>query len=137
MRGLIEIAFAVARIILGIAILVEGFIVVAFIHYTSSVGGTYSDKVVAAYEDSYRDGYAQTYDAGYRDASREVYDKGYNKGYQTQQLDVVNKNWINNTGANSQKDYIPLKIRKCVKVPAKEVNGIVYEEHEECFDVYK
>ena len=63
--------------------------------------------------------------------------KGYNKGYQTQQLDVVNKNWINNTGANSQKDYIPLKIRKCVKVPAKEVNGIVYEEHEECFDVYK
>lgn len=82
MRELKEMAIAIARIVLGIVVLIEGLTVLVFIDYTSSMGGIYSDKIAAAYEDSYDNGYAQTYDVGYQEASDEAYDKGYDKGYE-------------------------------------------------------
>jgi len=82
MRELKEMAIAIARVVLGIVVLIEGLIVLVFIVYTSSLGGIYSDKITAAYEDSYDNSYAQTYDVGYQAASDEAYDKGYDKGYE-------------------------------------------------------
>lgn len=82
MSGLKEIAIAIARVVLGMVVLIEGLTVVIFISYTSTIGSTYSDKIVAAYEDSYDNGYAQTYDVGYQEAYGEAYDKGYDKGYE-------------------------------------------------------
>jgi len=82
MSALKEIAIAIARIVLGMVVLIEGLTVLIFMSYTSTVGGIYSDKVVAAYEDSYDNGHAQTYDVGYQEAYGEAYDKGYDKGYE-------------------------------------------------------
>jgi len=82
MSALKEIAIALARIVLGMVVLIEGLIALVFIDYTSSIGGIYSDKVAAAYEHSYDDGYAQTYDVGYQEGHSEAYDKGYDKGYE-------------------------------------------------------
>ncbi len=82
MSGLKEIAIALARIVLGMVILIEGLTVVIFMQNISGIGGIYSDKVAAAYEESYDNGYAQTYDAGYQEAYGEAYDKGYSKGYE-------------------------------------------------------
>ncbi len=82
MRGLKEIAIAIARIVLGMVVLIEGLIALVLIDYTSTTGSTSSDKVAAAYEDSYDNGYAQIYDVGYQEAYYgEAYDKGYDKGY--------------------------------------------------------
>jgi len=82
MSGLKEIAIAIARIVLGMVVLIEGLIALAFIDYAGTIGSTYSDKIAAAYEDSYDNGYAQTYDVGYQEAYGEAYDKGYDKGYE-------------------------------------------------------
>jgi hypothetical protein len=82
MSGLKEIAIAIARIVLGMVVLIEGLTVLIFMSYTSTIGGIYSDKVVAAYEDSYDNGHAQTYDVGYQEAYGEAYDRGYDKGYE-------------------------------------------------------
>ena len=82
MSELKEMAIAIARIVLGVVVLIEGLIALVFIAYTSTIGGTYSDKITAAYEDSYDNGYAQTYDVGYQEAYGEAYDKGYDKGYE-------------------------------------------------------
>ncbi|MBA7542467.1 hypothetical protein ES705_34788 [subsurface metagenome] len=75
-------AIAIARIVLGVVVLIEGLIALVFIAHTSTIGGIYSDKITAAYEDSYDNGYAQTYDVGYQEAYGEAYDKGYDKGYE-------------------------------------------------------
>ncbi|MBA7465606.1 hypothetical protein ES707_00776 [subsurface metagenome] len=75
-------AIAIARIVLGVVVLIEGLIALVFIAYTSTIGDTYSDKITAAYEDSYDNGYAQTYDVGYQEAYGEAYNKGYDKGYE-------------------------------------------------------
>ena len=83
MSGLKEISIALARIVLGMVVLIEGLTVVIFIQNISGTGGIYSDKVAATYEDSYDNGYAQTYDVGYHEAYYgEAYDKGYGKGYE-------------------------------------------------------
>ncbi len=82
MSGLKEISIAIARIVLGMVVLIEGLTVVIFINYTSTIGGIYDKKVAAAYEDSYDNGYAQTYDIGYQEAYGEAHDKGYDKGYE-------------------------------------------------------
>ena len=75
-------AIAIARIVLGIVVLIEGLTVSVFIVYTSTIGGTYDKTVSAAYEYSYDEGHAQTYDVGYQEAYGEAYDKGYDKGYE-------------------------------------------------------
>ena len=75
-------AIAIARIVLGIVVLIEGLTVSVFIVYTSTIGDTYDETVSAAYEYSYDEGYAQTYDVGYQEAYGEAYDKGYSKGYE-------------------------------------------------------
>ena len=80
MSELKEIAIAIARIVLGMVVLIEGLTVVIFIQNISGTGGIYSDKIAAAYEDSYDNGYAQTYDVGYQEAYGEAYDTGYDKG---------------------------------------------------------
>ena len=82
MSELKEIAIAIARIVLGMVVLIEGLTVVIFIQNISGTGGIYSDKVAVAYEDSYDNGYAQTYDVGYQEAYGKAYDKGYDKGYE-------------------------------------------------------
>ena len=82
MSGLKEIAIALARIVLGMVVLIEGLTASVFILYTSTIGGVYDKTVAAAYEDSYDNGYAQTYDVGYQEAYGEAYDKGYDKGYE-------------------------------------------------------
>ena len=82
MRNLKEIAIALARIVLGMVVLIEGLTASVFILYTSTIGGVYDKTVAAAYEDSYDNGYAQTYDVGYQEAYGEAYDKGYDKGYE-------------------------------------------------------
>ena len=82
MSGLKEFSIAMARIILGMIVLIEGLTALVFIIYTSTIGGSYSDRVEAAYEDSYDKGYAQTYEVGYQEAYGEAYDKGYDKGYE-------------------------------------------------------
>lgn len=82
MSRLKETAIAIARIILGMFVLIEGLTVLVFINYTSAIGGFYDDKATATYEDSYENGYAQTYDASYQEAYSEAYDKGYDKGYE-------------------------------------------------------
>lgn len=82
MRELKEIAIAIARIVLGMVVLIEGLTALAFIQHTSSIGGIYSDKITAAYEDRYDNGYTQTYDVGYQEAYSEAHDKGYDKGYE-------------------------------------------------------
>ena len=82
MSELKETAIAIARIVLGVVVLIEGLIALFFIAYTSTIGGTYSDKITAAYEDSYDNGYAQTYDVSYQEAYGEAYNKGYDKGYE-------------------------------------------------------
>ena len=82
MSELKEIAIAIARIVLGMVVLIEGLTVVIFIQNISGTGGIYNDKAEAAYEDSYDNGYAQTYDVGYQEAYGEAYDKGYDKGYE-------------------------------------------------------
>ncbi len=82
MSSLKEIAIAIARIILGMVVLIEGLTVVVFVSYTTTIGDVYDKTVAAAYEDSYDKGYAQTYDVGYQEAYGEAYDKGYDKGYE-------------------------------------------------------
>ena len=82
MSGLKEITIAIARIALGIVVLIEGLTALVFINYTSNIGSIYSDKIEAAYEDNYNKGYAQTYGVGYQEAHSEAYDKGYNKGHE-------------------------------------------------------
>ena len=82
MSDLKEIGIAIARIVLGMVVLIEGLTVVIFIQNISGTGGIYSDKIAVAYEDSYDNGYAQTYDVGYQEAYGEAYDKGYGKGYE-------------------------------------------------------
>ena len=80
MSALKEISIAIARIALGMVVLIEGLTVLVLINYTGTIGSTYGDKVAAAYEDSYDNGYAQTYDVGYQEAYGEAYDKGYEIG---------------------------------------------------------
>ncbi len=82
MSELKEIAIALARIILGMVVLIEGLIALVFVGYTTTIGDLYDKTVAAAYEDSYGNGYAQTYDVGYQEAYTEAYDKGYDKGYE-------------------------------------------------------
>ncbi len=68
MSELKEIAIALARIVLGMIVLIQCLIALVFIQYISVTGGIYSDKITAAYAGSYDDGYAQTYEVGYQKA---------------------------------------------------------------------
>ena len=82
MSELKEIAIAIARIILGMIVLIQCLVALVFIQYISAIGGIYSDEIAAAYADSYGSGYAQTYDVAYQEAYSEAYGRGYNKGYE-------------------------------------------------------
>ncbi len=82
MSNLKEIAIALARIVLGMVVLIEGLIALVFVGYTSTIGGVYDKTVASAYEDSYDKGYTQTYDVSYQEAYSEAYDKGYDKSYE-------------------------------------------------------
>ena len=56
-----ELSFAVARIILGIVVLIEGLIVLDIVVHITSIGSIFGDTVMAAYEDGYND---VSYEAG-------------------------------------------------------------------------
>ena len=81
MGGLREFSIAIARIVLGEVILIGGFIALDLVVYISATGSTFSEQIVAAYDDGYDQGNAQTYDVAYQEAYSEAYNKGYNKGY--------------------------------------------------------
>lgn len=82
MRELKELTLALARIVLGMIILIEGFTGLVFVSYISAIDDVYDTTIVAAYDDSYDNSYAQTYDIGYREAYGPAYGKGYDKGYE-------------------------------------------------------
>lgn len=80
--NLIETSLAIARIVLGMLVLIGGLIILDLIVYISATGSTASDKVQAAYEKSHNQGYDQTYRVGYQEAYAKAYEKGYDKGYE-------------------------------------------------------
>ena len=82
MAGLIEFGIAIARVVLGIIVLIGSIIILDLIIYLHFTGSTFSEKVTAAYEYDYDKGYAQTYEVGYQEAYGGAYDKGYDKGYE-------------------------------------------------------
>jgi len=82
MSDLKEIAIAIARIVLGMIVLIQCLIALVFIDYISTIGGIYSDTIAAAYVDSFDDGFAQTYAIGYQEAYGEAFVRGYDKRYE-------------------------------------------------------
>ncbi len=82
MRSLIETGIALAKIVLGLVILIEVIAAIIFLDYTIAISRGYSDEVAVAYESSYDKSYAQTYDVGYQEAYGELYDRGRDKGYE-------------------------------------------------------
>lgn len=78
----ISLIVAIGRIVLGMIVLIGGLIILDIFVYLSALGGTYDNKVTAAFDDGYEQGYAQTYELGYQEAHGEAYDKGYSKGYE-------------------------------------------------------
>ena len=82
MSGLREFSIAIARIALGMVVLIGCLIFLDIFVYISATGSTFSEKVVAAYQGGYEKAYAQTYELGYQEAYAEAYEKGYSKGYE-------------------------------------------------------
>lgn len=77
-----DLGWAVVRIFLGVAVLIAAFFALDLIVYISSVGSTFSDKVIAAGERGYEEGHTQAYRVAYRKAHAAAYDEGYDKGYE-------------------------------------------------------
>ena len=82
MNELKEMSIAIARITLGMLLLIGGLIALDLIVYISVTGSTFNEKVAAAYSDGYSKGYDQTYEVGYQKAYTGAYGKGYDKGYE-------------------------------------------------------
>lgn len=82
MKNLKEFSLAIARILLGVIVLLEGLIVVALIIHIGVNGSTVTEKVAAAYDTDYDQGFAQTYDIAYQGAYERAFDIGYDKGYE-------------------------------------------------------
>ena len=82
MSGFIEFAIALARIILGLFVLLEGLVLLIFIEHISATSGIYRDKIEESYEEGYEEGYLQAYDDGYSEAYEAVYDKGFAWAYE-------------------------------------------------------
>lgn len=82
MSGLREFSIAIARIVLGMAVLIGGLVTLDLIVYISATGSTFGERIAAAYDDGYSQGYAQTYDVTYQEAYGEAHDKGFDKGYE-------------------------------------------------------
>ena len=82
MGGLREFSIAIARIVLGIVVVIEGLILLDIIVYISATGSILGEEIAAAYDDSYDKGYAQTYDSTYQEAYGEAYNQGYGKGFE-------------------------------------------------------
>lgn len=82
MNELKEFSIAIARVVLGMVILLGGLIAVDLVIYLSVFGGTTGEKIAAAYDSGYNNGYAQIYEVTYQQARDQTYDKGYAKGYQ-------------------------------------------------------
>jgi hypothetical protein len=81
-RGLKEFAIAIARIILGIAILIGGMAVLDFIVYLAVNSSTFGEQIAAEYNSGYKKAYASSFDIGYQEAYDEAYNKGFGKGYE-------------------------------------------------------
>ncbi len=82
MDELKELSIALARIVLGIIILIGGLIAVDILIYLSVIGTTFNERVAAAYDGSYDTNYTQTYEATFQEAHSQAYDKGIDKGYE-------------------------------------------------------
>ena len=78
--GLKEFSIAIARVVLGMIILLGGLVAVDLVIYLSVFGGTTGEKIATAYDSGYKYGYAQIYDVTYQEAHGETYDKGYDRG---------------------------------------------------------
>ena len=82
MRNLKEFSFAIARIILGVVVLLEGLIVLDLIIHIGVTGSTVTDKVVAAYDVAYDQAFVQNYDVAYQGSYDEAFVRGYDKGHE-------------------------------------------------------
>ncbi len=63
------------------------------------------------------------------------YQKGFEEGYSQAQANIATQYWDTQTGRkeeNSQRK----PIYKRIKIPKKEINGVVYEEHYETVEVW-
>lgn len=111
MRGLRELGIAIARIILGMVVLMGGLIALDILVYISAVGSTFSERVAAAYHDGYNQGYDQTYEVAYQEAHGEAYDKGYDKGYEIglgngHRMKVASRVELNNPTYKELKEFL-------------------------------
>lgn len=77
-----EFSIAIARVVLGMIILLGGLVAVDLVIYLSVFGGTTGEKIATAYDSGYNSGYAQIYEVTYQQARDETYDTGYDKGYE-------------------------------------------------------
>ncbi len=82
MESLKEYAIALAKILVGLIILVGGLSALDIFVYLSVTGSTFSEEVAHAFGDGYDQAYSQTYDTSYETAYDKAYDKGYTKGYE-------------------------------------------------------
>ena len=74
MNGLKEFSIAIARVVLGMIILLGGLIAVDLVIYLSVFGGTTGEKIATAYDSGYNNGYAQIYEVTYQEAHGETYE---------------------------------------------------------------
>ena len=80
MSNLKALGISIAKIILGVVLLLGGLVALDILVYISATGSTFSEKVASAYTDGYDKGYAQNYEVAYQEAHSEAYEKGYDKG---------------------------------------------------------
>lgn len=82
MGDLREISIAVARVVLGMVILIAGLIGLDILVYITATGSTFDERVAAAYEAGRSNGYAETYPSAYQEVYGGAYDKGLDKEYE-------------------------------------------------------
>lgn len=82
MSDLKEFGFSIARIILGMVILIEGLIVLDLIIYISATGNTLSERILTTFNDGYSEGHSKTYYLAHEEAYSKAYDKGFSKAYE-------------------------------------------------------
>lgn len=63
--------------------------------------------------------------------------KDYDEGYRQAQVDLAKENWQDGTGKDSQKSSDLTKRLVRFKVPKREENGVIYDEHYITLEVYQ
>jgi hypothetical protein len=67
-------------------------------------------------------------------SDKKKYQDGFKEGYAQAQANIASDHWDENTGKQADpRPQFPLYRR--IKIPKKEINGVVYEEHYETVEV--